>query len=95
MGLSEQVTQMRTAHADLKASVQSASDRVAKRFTSLEEKIASLGEVDPDLSADIQEVRDAIDALDAVAKDATTPEPEPEPAPVEPSPAEPEPTEPQ
>jgi predicted nucleic acid-binding Zn-ribbon protein len=86
MALSEQVQQMRQAQADMKAAIVSAAERVSTALQAMESRIATLGEPDPDLTRDIQELHDATDALNSLAKEAPVtpaPEPEPEPSPVE------------
>ena len=90
MGLSEQVSQMRQNQADLKAGIVSLSERLAAKLTAMEEKIASLGEPDPDLSADVAELREMSDQINALAVDAPTDPNEPAPTDVvTPSPVEP------
>jgi cell division protein FtsL len=78
MGLSEQVSEMRTAQADLKSAIVSASERVMKKVEALEARIAAAGEPDPDLSNDVAELRSSVEALNHVAADAPTQPTEPE-----------------
>lgn len=87
MGLSDQVNELRAAQSDLKAEVGATADRVAAKLADLQSKLTAAGEVDPDLSGDVSDIRQDIAQLQQVAKAE-------EPAPVEPAPVEPSPTEP-
>lgn len=80
MGLNAQVTELREAFDGLQTEVSAAATRVADKVASLEAKIVELGEVDPDLQADIDEIKAETDALKAIAAEPA-PEPEPEPTP--------------
>ena len=86
MGLSDQVTELRGAFDELQTEVGAAAERVLAKVTSLETKIVELGEVDPDLQADIDEIRSETEKIKGIAS-APAPEPEPEPEPTpEPTP---------
>jgi hypothetical protein len=89
MGLSDQVTELRAAFDTVQTEIAAAAQRVDAKLAAMQAEIESRGEADPDLSADIQEVRDEVSKLQSIAAEAA-PEPEPEPeTPVEPSPVEP------
>lgn len=80
MGLSAQVEEMRGAFDELQGEVSATAQRVADLVASLEAKVLSLGEVDPDLQADIDEIKSETDKLKEIAA-APAPEPEPTPEP--------------
>jgi hypothetical protein len=80
MGLSAQVTELRGAFDSLQGEVGAAAQRVADLVASMEAKIVELGEVDPDLQADIDEIKAETENLKGIAATAA-PEPEPEPTP--------------
>ena len=84
MGLSAQVTELRSAFDSLQSEVDAAAQRVLDKLAELQTTIESLGEVDPDLQADIDEAKAVTEELKNIAA-APAPEPEPEPTP-EPTP---------
>jgi hypothetical protein len=89
MSLSAQVTELRETHETLKNEVSSTAARVAAMLDDLQNRLTAAGEPDPDLSADIQSVKDEVTRLQQIAAaPAPTPEPEPEPEP-QPTPVEP------
>ena len=78
MGLSAQVTELRDAFDAVQSEVDAVAQRVGDLVASMEAKIESLGEVDPDLQADIDEAKAIKAKLETIA---STPTPEPEPTP--------------
>jgi hypothetical protein len=67
--------------SDLRAAIAQMGTDLGEAITRVEAKIANLGEVDPDLTADIASMREASMKLDALAADPAAPEPAPVPAP--------------
>ncbi len=67
MGLSEQVAELRAAQDEVAAQITTLADRVLAKLADLEAKIVAAGEPDPDLAADIQELRDNAEQLKAIA----------------------------
>ena len=63
MGINAQVTELREALTEQKTAVSEAAQRVLDLVASLEAKVAELGEVDPDLQADIDEIRSETEAI--------------------------------
>jgi uncharacterized protein involved in exopolysaccharide biosynthesis len=84
MGINAQVTELRSTYDTLQSEVDAVSQRVLDKLAEMDAKIMSLGEEDPDLSADIQEVRDDITKLQGIAATESAPEEPIEPAPIEP-----------
>lgn len=58
---------------DLRSAVSQLGTDLSEAVSRVEAKIDSLGEVDPDLTADIAAIREASTKLDALAADDTTP----------------------
>ena len=88
--ISQQLADLRSARDAERAEIAAVADRVSKRLASLQEKIVSLGEVDPDLQSDVDSVKADIEQLKTIAPDETpVPAPEPTPTPVEPATEEP------
>lgn len=85
MGLSQQVTELRAEKDRIKVEVAGVAERFAAKVTSLNEKIASLGEVDPDLSSDVSELSAMADELKNIGAEQAPPTDSEEPASVEPS----------
>lgn len=84
MGLSAQVEELRGSFDTLQNEVDAAAQRVLDLVASMQTRITELGEVDPDLQADIDEVKATAEKLQGIAASSTpepTPEPEPEPIP--------------
>ncbi len=80
MGINSQVTELRSAFDELQSEVSATATRVSDLVASLEAKVVELGEVDPDLQADIDEIKAETEALKAIAA-TPAPEPTPEPTP--------------
>lgn len=86
MGLSQQVTELRAQKDRIKSEVAGVAERFAAKVSELNDKITSLGEVDPDLSADVTELGGMADELKNIGTEQTPTEPtEPEPVPTEPT----------
>jgi hypothetical protein len=78
MGLNAQVAELRDAFDTLQAEVSAVAERVAAAIASLEARVLAAGEVDPDLQADIDEVKATAEQLKGIAV-APAPEPEDDP----------------
>jgi hypothetical protein len=93
MGLSAQVNELRATQASMRQEIGNVAQRFEARVASMQEKINSLGEEDPDLQPDVDALKQDIETLKSIgaASEPTEPPVEPpvEPAPVEPSPTEP------
>jgi len=87
--ISQQLTELRSQQDSMKQEIANVVARVSARFTAFEEKVASLGEVDPDLQPDIDAMKADVELLKNIAAETPAPEPPVEPTPVEPSPEEP------
>jgi peptidoglycan hydrolase CwlO-like protein len=86
MGLNAQVTELRGAFDSLQSEVDAAAQRVLDKLASMEARIVSLGEEDPDLQADIDEVKSEVEKLKGIAAEAAPEEPtEPDIEPTEPA----------
>lgn len=86
--ISAQLNELRSQHDSMKQEIANVAARVSARFTAFEEKVASLGEVDPNLQPDIDAMKADVESLKNIASE-TPAEPPVEPTPVEPSPEEP------
>jgi hypothetical protein len=78
MKLSEQLAELRAEQGRLSGAVTAAAERIGASLSALEARIASLGEPDPDIQADIDSLRAEVNRIEQLgAAAAVTPVPEP------------------
>jgi hypothetical protein len=77
-------------YEDLKATIAQVGVDLGEAVGRVEAKIASLGDPDPDLTADIEALRSVSTQLDALAADPAPTPPTPEPVPPAPAPPVPD-----
>lgn len=80
MGLNAQVEELRAAEAALSTEVDAAIQRVLDLIATMQTKIESLGEVDPDLQSDIDAAKADLEKVKGIA-----PASEPSVTPTEPA----------
>lgn len=70
MSLSEQLQSLRAEQGRLTTAIKDAGERIGLRLSSLETKLAMAGEPDPDIQADIDALRDSVNAISRLGGDA-------------------------